>query len=96
MEKRTLLGRRETEELDRVLADLGVDEEPHGFTRGRQVEEGPERGVERVADAADVDHEALGRLLAERAGQGGDHDEPLRAGALRGPRATAAARPSAA
>ena len=59
----------EAEELDRVLAHLGVDEEPHARARRRQVGEGLQRDVHRVADAADVDDEPLGRLLGERAGE---------------------------
>src|SRR5262249_8148492 len=56
-----------------VLAHLGVDEEAHRRARGRQVGEGLERDLDRVADPAHVDHQALGALLRERAGEGGDH-----------------------
>src|SRR5438477_4206224 len=66
------------DQLDRVLADLGVDEEPHRHAGGRQVGERLERDVDGVADTADVDDEPLGGFLGERAGEGGDQDHPPR------------------
>src|SRR5207249_5443889 len=49
--------------------------------RGRQVGEGLERDLDRVAHAADVEHEPLGALLAERAGERRDHARPAAASA---------------
>src|SRR5205823_3176858 len=73
VEERPLLGAEEAEQLDRVLAHLGVDEETHRGARGRQVGEGLERDLDRVAHAADVEHEPLRALLTERARERGDH-----------------------
>src|SRR5205814_3226279 len=81
VEERPLLGAEEAEELDRVLAHLGVYEETHRGARGRQVGEGLERDLDRVAHAADVEHEPLGALLAERAGERRDHARPAAASA---------------
>src|SRR5207253_1813710 len=73
VEERPLLGTEEAEQLDRVLAHLGVDEETHRDARGWQVGEGLERDLDRVAHAADLEHEPLRALLAERARERGDH-----------------------
>src|SRR5207247_2436534 len=73
VEERPVLGAEEAEGLDRVLAHLGVDEETHRGARGRQIGEGLERDLDRVAHAADVEHEPLRALLAERARERGDH-----------------------
>src|SRR5581483_1369129 len=67
VEHRALVRGEEAEELDRVLAHLGVHEEPHLAARGREVGEGLEGHVDGVADAVHVDDEPLGQLLGEPA-----------------------------
>src|SRR5439155_1229057 len=92
MEEGTLALGEEADQLDRILAHLGMDEEPHGNARGREVGEGLQRDVDGIADAADVDHEPLGGLLGKRAGKRRDHlVVPSRASAVAMRRASRAA-----
>src|SRR5262249_45260245 len=91
LEERALARCEEPEELDRVLANLGVDEEPHGAPHRREIGERLERDVHGVADAPHVDHEPVGSLLGYRAGERCDHAAPPRRRSA-GSRSTAAVR----
>src|SRR5262249_35284394 len=73
VKQRALARLGEAEQLDGILAHLGVNEQANARAGLRQVAERLQRHVHEVTHAADVDDEPIGTLLRERADQAGDH-----------------------
>ena len=75
-EERALGGVEKAEELERVLAHVGVDVEIHLGAGIRQPIERVQRDEELIADAAGVDDDLLRRLLEEAPAETRDHRPP--------------------
>jgi len=78
VKERPLAGVRKVHQLDGILAHLGVHEQSHGRPGGREAGEGLEGDVDGIADAPDLNEEAVGRFLDEpslpmRVRQSGGH-----------------------
>src|SRR5512141_223329 len=80
-----LLRRREAEELERVLAHVGVHVEDGLLARGRQRRERAERDRELVADPVDVEDEPVRLQVEDRPRQARDHAAMLRGRQVRAP-----------
>ncbi len=63
----------EAVEVDVVLADMRLDEKPRRLADGRQQAQRARRAEHEIADAADIDDDAVGAAAVDDAGQLGDH-----------------------
>src|SRR6185312_2185909 len=63
----------EAVEMDVILAHMRLDEEPHRLAARRHAAQGARRGEDEIADAVDVEHQAVAAALLDEAGEHRDH-----------------------
>src|SRR5262249_8574539 len=78
VKQRALARVGESEQLDGVLAHLGVHQQPHRGAGGRQIAEGFQRHVHQVASPRAVDDQAVGPLPRQASAEARDHHQPPR------------------